>query len=160
MEVIMIWFWGFSGTLTLILQDPGDNEGLCIRDQCNVSTSFYHSFCLVLSIDDLIKALSITVYVCSFLTMVEFRSSISRLHTNGHDPDWFRRIHVPEIWRWLTLLYSSKASYFIVVRALILNSKWAHRFQQIDHKNIMRVQVNLFVVDGYYDELTVSNTSS
>jgi len=60
MEVILIWLWGFSGTLTLILQDPGGNEGLCIRDQCNVSTSFYHSFCLVLSIDDLIKALSIT----------------------------------------------------------------------------------------------------
>jgi len=127
-------------TLTMILQDPGDNEGLC-------------------PLMILIKALSITVYVCSFLTMVEFRSSISRLHTNGHDPDWFRRIHVPEIWRWLTLLYSSKASYFIVVLTLILNSKRAHRFQQIDHKNIMRVQVNLLVVYGYYDELIVSNTS-
>jgi len=60
---------------------------------------------------------------------------------------------------WLTLLYSSKASYFIVVLTLILNSKRAHQFQQIDHKNIMRVQVNLLVVDGYYDELIVSNTS-
>jgi len=59
-EVILIWLWGFSGTWILILQDSGGNEGLCIRDQCNVSTSFYHSFCLVLSIDDLIKALSIT----------------------------------------------------------------------------------------------------
>ena len=26
----------------------------------------------------------------------------SRLHTNGHDPDWFRRIHVPENSWWLT----------------------------------------------------------
>jgi len=41
-------------TLTMILQDPGDNEGLC-------------------PLMILIKALSITVYVCSFLTMVEFR---------------------------------------------------------------------------------------
>jgi len=40
----------------MILQDPGDNEGLC-------------------RLMILIKALSITVYVCSFLTMVEFRSS-------------------------------------------------------------------------------------